>query len=566
MMKNITCLNALLLNKNILRKRALLSILLIMAYSLIQAQSLVKDINLGFPDGMPTYVVKNRIAFGGKLIFAAKDTTNGMELWQTDGTSAGTSLLGDFISGPSDSNPNGFHIFNNKVYFSAIRNLALTKYELYSTDGTISGAISYPEIRNGNGSASPRLLTTFGNMLVFTARPSVLNNPSFYGDEIMGFDGNPWTGGGDQIMIKDINAGQSASSPEDYTVLNSLLFFSAETLTGGRELWVTDGTNAGTNLVLDINSGGADSNPKDLVALNNQLYFTADDGISGGRELWVSDGTSAGTQPMKNLNAIADDLDNPENLTVFNNALYFTATHPTLGTEIFKLGGTTITNLKNIAVGGNHSNPSNLYVSTGRLYFSADDGVNGIELWSSTGFSATTNIVKNINTSPSSPDSNPNGFAEYNGKVYFSATDGTNGNELWVTDGTNAGTVMVSNINPSGSSNPTDLIVANNLLFFSADNGSAGNELWKYQDPLLSVNEIDLGNTVSLYPNPTKNSFSIDTKFDIKTVEILNVSGKQLKLFKNNIDSYNIQNLVAGIYFARIITEKGSVTKKLIKE
>lgn len=546
-------------------KRTLLFMSLL-TYTFIQAQSLVKDINLGFADGMPTYVVKNKIAFGGKLIFAAKDTTNGMELWQTDGTSAGTSLLGDFISGPSDSNPNGFHIFNNKVYFSAIRNLSLAKYELYSTDGTTSGVISYPEIRNGNGSASPRLLTTFGNMLVFTARPSVLNNPSFFGDEIMGFDGNPWTGGGDQIMIKDINAGQSASSPEDYTVLNSLLFFSAETLTGGRELWVTDGTNVGTNLVLDINSGGADSNPKDLVALNNQLYFTADDGISGGRELWVSDGTSAGTLPMKNLNAIADDLDNPENLTVFNNALYFTATHPTLGTEIFKLGGTTITNLKNIAVGGNHSNPSNLYVSTGRLYFSADDGVNGIELWSSTGFSATTSMVKNINTSPSSPDSNPIGFAEYNGKVYFSATDGINGVELWVTDGTNAGTTMVSNINPSGNSNPTDLIVANNLLFFSADNGSAGNELWRYKDPLLSVSEIDLENIISLYPNPTSDSFSIKSNSNINSIEILDITGKKIKTFINSSNKFDVEDLVSGVYFVRIKTDKGTVTKKLIKE
>ncbi len=540
--------------------------MLLLACPFIYAQSIVKDINFGFADGMPTYVVKNRIAFGGKLIFAAKDITNGMELWETDGTSAGTSLLGDFISGPSDSNPNGFHIFNNKVYFSAIRNLSLTKYELYSTDGTPSGTINYPEIRNGNGSASPRLLTTFGNTLVFSARPSAFNQPTpFYGEEVLGFDGNPWTGGGDQIMMKDISP-SGGSSPENYTVLNNLLFFSADNITNGREIWVSDGTNAGTNLLLDVNSGQADSNPEDLIVLNNKLYFTADDGVNGGRELWISDGTSAGTQRMNDLNSIAGDLDNPENLTVFNNALYFTANHPSLGIEIFKLGGTSITSLKNIASGSNHSNPSNLFVSGSRLYFSANDNVNGIELWSSTGFSATTNMVKNINTSPSFPDSNPNGFTEYNGKVYFSATDGTNGVELWVTDGTSVGTSMVSNINPSGSSSPRDLIVANDLLFFSANNGSQGVELWKYQDPLLSINNLELENKIALYPNPTLKRFSIESKLKFSKISVLDMQGKTIKIFDENIEEYNVENLTSGLYFINIKTEKGQVTKKLIKE
>ncbi|PWH83454.1 hypothetical protein DIS18_02555 [Algibacter marinivivus] len=542
-------------------KRTLLFMSLL-TYTFIQAQSLVKDINLGFPSSMPSYA-KNRIAFGGKLIFAADNGADGMELWESDGTSTGTILLSDVRSGGLDSSPNGFHEFNSQLYFSAAG--VQNKFNIFSTNGTTIS--SYPAIRSGTGSASPRLLTTFGNLLVFSARPSAFNQSTpFYGEEILGFNGNAWTGGGDQIMIKDINPLGNSSSPDSYTVFNNLLYFAAtDDGTNGRELWVTNGTNAGTNMLININSGGASSNPMDLIVLNSNLYFTADDGVNG-RELWVSDGTLAGTQRMANVNAVAEDLDNPENLTVFNNALYFTATHPSLGTEIFKLGGTTFTNMKNIASGSSSSNPSNLYASSGRLYFSADDNISGIELWSTTGFPATTNLVKNINTSPSSPDSNPTDFAEYNGKVYFSATDGTNGVELWVTDGTNAGTTMVSNINPSGNSNPTDLIVANNLLFFSADNGSAGNELWRYKDPLLSVREIDLGNTISLYPNPTLNSFSIDTESNIETVEVLDISGKQLKLFKKNINSYNIQTLVSGVYFVRIKTDKGTVTKKLIKE
>ncbi|MBB1489889.1 hyalin, partial [Oceanospirillum sp. D5] len=104
--------------------------------------------------------------------------------------------------------------------------------------------------------------------------------------EIMGFNGSPWTGGGDQIMIKDINPQGNSSSPDFYTEYNNLLYFAAtDDGTNGRELWVTNGTNLGTNLLFDINSGAASSNPADLITISNNLYFTADDGVNG-RELW----------------------------------------------------------------------------------------------------------------------------------------------------------------------------------------------------------------------------------------------------------------------------------------
>ncbi|TBN01314.1 T9SS type A sorting domain-containing protein [Hyunsoonleella flava] len=538
-----------------------LLILLVFTFTIVHSQSIVKDINIGFPDAMPTYA-KNRIAYGGKLIFAADNGVNGIELWESDGTTLGTILISDMRSGASDSNPNGFHEFNSQIYFSAAG--VQNKYNLFSTDGIAIS--SYPQIRSGTGSASPRLFTTFGSLLVFSARPSAFNQSTpFYGEEIMGFNGSPWTGGGDQIMIKDINPQGNSSSPDFYTEYNNLLYFAAtDDGTNGRELWVTNGTNLGTNLLFDINSGAASSNPADLITISNNLYFTADDGVNG-RELWISDGTLAGTQRFSNINPIAADLDNPENLTIFNNALYFTATHPTLGTEIFKLGGTTISNLKNIASGSGDSNPSNLYASSNRLYFSADNTVNGIELWSTTGFSATTNMVKDINTSPSSADSNPIGFTEYNGKVYFSATNGANGTELWVTDGTNAGTFMISDINPSGNSNPIDLIVANNLLFFSADNGSAGNELWKYQDPTLSTSNFVLENT-RLYPNPIKDSFSLEAASEIMDISIFDISGKQIKNFERDRKEYSVGDLAPGVYFVNIQTEKGKITKKVVKE
>lgn len=531
------------------------------AITFMQAQvSLVKEINLGSASSMPTYP-KNRIAFGGKLLFAADNGADGVELWESDGSSAGTVLLSDLRAGALDSNPNGFHLFNSKIYFSAAG--VQDKYNIFSTDGT--SISSYPAIRYGTGSASPRLFTTFGNLLVFSARPSAFNQSlPFYGEEILGFNGSAWSGGGDQIMIKDINPMGNSSTPENYTLLNNMLFFSAtDDGTNGRELWVTNGLNSVTNLFLDINPGSPSSAPEHLIAFNNKIYFSADNGTNG-TELWVTDGTVGGTSMVLDLYAGATGSD-PENLTVFNNALYFSANNPTLGREIFKMTTSeTVTSLKNIAPGSGNSNPSTLFVFNGKLYFSADDGTNGVELWSSTGFSSTTNILKDINPIG---DGVPSNFTAYNGKLYFSADNEAQGMELWVTDGTNAGTMMVADIRLGfTSSNPKDLIVANNILFFSADDGSTGRELWKYQDPSLSLNNFELENSISLFPNPTNSGFSIETKYPINKIDVYDIQGKTVKSFKEKLDFYDVEDLTSGLYFVNIKTDNSTITKKLIKE
>src|SRR5262249_4964471 len=77
-----------------------------------------------------------------------------------------------------------------------------------------------------------------------------------------------------------------AMSPSDLTNVNGTLFFAADDGTHGSELWMRDGTAAGTTLVADVNPGGASSYPSDLANVNGALFFAADDGTHG-RELWT---------------------------------------------------------------------------------------------------------------------------------------------------------------------------------------------------------------------------------------------------------------------------------------
>ena len=97
-------------------------------------------------------------------------------------------------------------------------------------------------------------------------------------------------------MVADINSGAGDSNPMTLTVFDNLMFFTANDGVHGKELWVSDGTAAGTTIVKDINVGLGDGFDSRLVLeffeFENELIFRATDGVHG-QELWVSDGTSS---------------------------------------------------------------------------------------------------------------------------------------------------------------------------------------------------------------------------------------------------------------------------------
>ncbi len=73
----------------------------------------------------------------------------------------------------------------------------------------------------------------------------------------------------------------------------------------GCELWVSEGMESSTQLLLDINPNG-DALPGQYIGLNSvqtahgeRVFFDADDGMNG-REVWVSDATVAGTKRVTN--------------------------------------------------------------------------------------------------------------------------------------------------------------------------------------------------------------------------------------------------------------------------
>lgn len=323
------------------------------------------------------------------------------------------------------------------------------------------------DIFPGAEDSSPTRFFQYGDQLLFRAE-----TPD-EGVELWSTDG---TSAGTNLIL-DINTNDDLSSgnsnPDNFIIYNDLVYFKARSDGFGDELWVTDGTSAGTSQLLDIQAGEGNANPFNFIEYNGLLYFTANDGINSS-ELWVSDGTVAGTQLVVDIRP-GNAPGNPNFKTVFNDLLFFTANDGTNGNELWSSDGTAEGTMmvKDIRDGGNAS-PSQYFEFNGELYFRANNGEVGTELWKTDGTEEGTVLVRDIREGSGS--SSPRDFFEFDDQLFFVANDG-DGNELWTTAGDSASTVKVFDVNGEDASNPRDFIEVweDKQLFFVADTDQGAN-------------------------------------------------------------------------------------------
>jgi len=87
-----------------------------------------------------------------------------------------------------------------------------------------------------------------------------------------------------------------------------------------------------------------------------------------------------------------------------------------------------------------------------------------------------------------------------------------------------------------------------------------------YQN-VLSTDDV-FANKFTVYPNPSNESnvLNIRTTEQVDKVEIFNTLGQRVLSETNNTKQLDIQNIDTGVYFLKIKTDSGSITKRLIKE
>jgi len=295
-------------------------------------------------------------------------------------------------------------------------------------------------------------------------------------------------------FVKDINLGQADAVLTQnplFTQVGQQLFFRAETAQHGLELWTTDGTTTGTRLVKDINPGSSDSvsiGAGLFTSINNTLLFVAKSPLYG-NELWRSDGTTSGTQLVKDMTPGKLGPSHQARLQ-FNNKLYFlsqgrfdledeglwVSDGTTTGTRLIK-----DTHPFNSNIGGSKK----MAMLNNRILFRADGEDGREEPWVSDGSPSGTSLLKKV--TPNNILSEADGFKTIGNKTFFFANDQIHGMELWVSDGSTAGTKLVKDIKPGsgdgvGANNfsftSKHFLNLNNMAVFVADNGIHGRELW----------------------------------------------------------------------------------------
>ena len=293
---------------------------------------LIKQINQRFDPywAPPTYP---EIAFQGRLYFTHEDPETGAELWVTDGTPHGTSLVRDLQPGPDGVGAISFFIHNDGLYFQGAGINSPEMTTLYTTDGTSAGTQPAPF---GGWGTEPFRYADAGDVFYAAARRSPYD--SYY-----------------QLSRVDpaVNASTTVldfvATPH-MAFFNGKLYFTNFDNAHGNELWVSDGSAGNTRLLKDVYPGDLgsmndtrlqypyDSYTPQFTIAGGRLYFVARD-ADHGRHLFSTDGTPAGTRPAAVTRQRATGVagSDPVILLSTGDDLYFASDHQQYGYELFHL-------------------------------------------------------------------------------------------------------------------------------------------------------------------------------------------------------------------------------------
>lgn len=454
--------------------RPFLFVLCLLSFPLSAATRLVGDLRTR-PDGIGDSQVFYLETAGGAAVFVAQQ---GMEtgLWRTDGTEAGTyKLLALMPAEASELAVWGAFLHQSVLYFGVETG---SGHRIWRTDGTVAGTISITLPTQ----AFQAPLATIGSRIYY-----LTNGYS----ELWVYDGT--------TSRKLVTIRTDRPRWHSYVTFGDNFYLGTES-----GLLKSDGTESGTTKISTVQAFG-------LNVAGNRIVFAGNDGGTAGGELWTSDGTAAGTQLLLDLRADGSTfVSGRSRLEPLGSGLFFIGANGELGTTDGTAAGTRI-----LRTGAAPKTSSTVTVLNGVAYFPHDDGIHGRELWRSDGTEAGTRLVRDASDSDqgihwiSAGETRVHYYARERGRpalelfqsdgteagtrvvhspggawkgsssaypylltrgdtVFYAADDGTHGTEPWVFDGTSAR--MIANVAPEtpGSSNPQNLLAAADRLFFNA--------------------------------------------------------------------------------------------------
>lgn len=372
---------------------------------------------------------------GDHLLLAADDGIHGTELWRTDGTEQGTFLVRDIFPGPGGSifeyYPAGA-VLGSFVYFAARDGYfeeGSSGLELWRTDGTPTGTTLIADLKPGRFDSNPGLLTPSPPWLYFTAE-----GPDSSIRRLWRTSGT--ASGTSEVALPSGELGRIVSSLSGGRVL-----FTVEHPVTGLSLWVTDGTPGGTLPLIDTDPTDSGSwEYSSGSSLGSKAVFFARE-PDHGQEPWVSDGTPTGTHRLGDLapGVAGSWYGELQPFWVVATGAYFVACVPDLGCELWWTDGTSLGTylLQELVPGPADAGPWIRFRLFGGLVLIADLGEFGPELYWTNGSAPPTRLTDlGLDRSPTDFEA----LTAFGGGLLFAPEVAPSVRAIWRSDGTAAGT------------------------------------------------------------------------------------------------------------------------------
>ena len=223
---------------------------------------------------------------GNRVLFIGSDAQYGLQLWSSDGTSANTARLTNATEPANSSFQIAiFHAtLAGTAYVSISDGASSTTWSVWRTDGTAAGTRRVSGLPPIDQSEPGNTQVIGDGTTVYVEIQNTSGTTSLY----------KYQPTADAATL--LSSALSTSLTDGYLDVAGMLYLSSNDPVVGDEPWISNGTVAGTHLLLDIDPETMDnsSSPDEFVNFNGVLAFVADDGVHG-QELWKSDGTAGGT-------------------------------------------------------------------------------------------------------------------------------------------------------------------------------------------------------------------------------------------------------------------------------
>ena len=542
-----------------------------------------------------------------KLLFTASGF-GGLALWSTKGNENSTVRIKYFNfdldedDGYYPNHDNAVRKYKDEIYFRASYR-SKDDYELWKTDGTSSGTTMVMDI-DQEGSSNPSRFYLVNDKLVFQTENSEKNYKDIWVTE--GTEETTYRLASHPFYYHSLfHINQSDNN------LTHLFFIVNDDDAEVSTLWVTDGTKNGTFQLLqnEINETISEK----FSAFDNKLIFTKENKVSGQIDLFISDGSKSGTRRLKTIAKGTDpEVYFPENKDFDYKNVYFFVYGSSSNDGLWVTDGTSEGTMLLTDKDLTYFDIYETRDDGNKIYFAAGDEIGGGEPWVSDGTKEGTYKIKDINGKQTGSNVYYTGDM-YNGKIMFEAEEEEYTKSYWITDGTEAGTFKIQN-DMGSHSNPytQDTILKTPLLFlaskgsfphlwmsdlteegtvlieppvgtnlftftgslyyiqfegytyFFANYNGEGQQLYRIPNTISSVEDTPLQELITVYPNPSKDFIQLELTKPMQ-LSIVNSAGLKVKDFGVIADGkLNVAELISGVYL--VIDEQGNNIAKFVKD